>query len=62
MSVLPPAGEAKGLALLATHCSNSEPKAPSARERLETLLGSELAQKLVTALSRGAPDRERFAA
>ena len=61
MTVVPPL-QGRGLALLAAHCSSLEPDAPSARERLDALLGAELARKLVFALSSGSSGRERFAA
>jgi len=62
MSVVPPKPGGRGLALLVAHCASLDPDAPSARERLEALLGSELAGRLVTALSRGASSRARRAA
>jgi len=61
MTVVPPL-QGRGFALLAAHCSSPEPDAPSARERLDALLGAELARKLVFALSSGSSRRERFAA
>jgi hypothetical protein len=62
MTVVPPKREGRGLALLAAHCSSLDPDAPTARDRLEALLGTEFAQKLVVALSSGSSGRERFAA
>jgi len=62
MSAVPPMPDGRGLALLAAHCASLDPDAPNARERLETMLGAELAQRLVSALSRGAPAPTRFAA
>jgi hypothetical protein len=44
----------RGLALLAAHCASLDPDAPRARDRLEELLGPDLARKLVFALSSGA--------
>jgi hypothetical protein len=61
MNVVPPAPSRRGLALLALHCASLDPDTPTARERLDAVIGSELARKLVFALS-GAPDRQRFAA
>ena len=43
----------RGLALLAAHCASLDPDTPCARERLDDLLGPDLAQKLVFALSAG---------
>lgn len=37
--------------LLAAHCRNLDPEAPTARERLEQALGRELASKLLFALA-----------
>jgi hypothetical protein len=64
MTANPSSPRRRGLALLATHCASAgpDPDAPSARERLEKALGAELAQKLVVALSAGAPGGARFAA
>ena len=51
MSVqLPQVQELAGLDLLAAHCAALDPEAPTARERLDALLGVELAAKLVFAL------------
>jgi hypothetical protein len=44
----------RGLSLLEAHCRSLDPSAPTARERLDDVLGPELAQKLVFALSAGA--------
>ena len=49
----------RGLALLVAHCASLDPDSPSARERLDDLLGPELARKLVFALSGGSEYRER---
>jgi hypothetical protein len=43
----------RGLDLLVAHCASLDPDAPSARDRLDDVLGHELAQKLVFALSSG---------
>ena len=57
---LPPA---RGLELLAIHCAALDPEAPTARERLDAVLGSDLARRLVFALSgAGTPGGQRFAA
>ena len=61
MNAVPPTQE-RGLGLLAAHCRSLDPDAPSARERLEALLGAELARKLVRALSHDSSGSERFAA
>ena len=39
------------------HLASLDPAEPRARERLEDALGEELARKLVSALSAGAPKR-----
>jgi hypothetical protein len=39
-----------------------EPETPPARERLEALVGHDLAHKLVFALTTSSPGRQRFAA
>jgi hypothetical protein len=51
----------RGTALLLAHCASFDPTAVTARERLETELGAELAHKLVFALCAGAPAREETA-
>jgi hypothetical protein len=62
MDVVPPA-PSRGLGLLKLHCASLDPGAPSARERLDAMLGAELAHKLVFGLcGAGSPDRRRFAA
>jgi len=48
----------RGDALLLAHLASLDPATPPARERLEDALGPELAQKLVRALSGGAPQRD----
>jgi hypothetical protein len=48
-----------GLDLLLAHCAGLDPERPTARERLESALGSDLAGKLVFALSAGAPSDRR---
>jgi hypothetical protein len=60
MNAAPPSPRRRGLELLAAHCASLDPDAPSARERLDTALGRELAQQLVASLS--SAGRERFAA
>jgi hypothetical protein len=57
---LPQTREARGLGLLMAHLSGLDPDAPTARERLDAVLGPKLAHMLVFALSAGAP-RERAA-
>jgi hypothetical protein len=47
--------------LLAAHLHSLEPAGPSARERLEELLGVELTQKLLFALAPGATGTRRAA-
>jgi hypothetical protein len=49
----------RGLALLAAHCASLDPDTATARERLDGILGPELARKLVFALSSGSESRER---
>lgn len=49
------------------HCASLDapsldPRAPTASDRLAEALGTELAHKLVFALSTSSPGRERFAA
>ena len=41
----------KGRELLLAHCARLDPETPTARERLEAVLGPALARKLVFALS-----------
>jgi hypothetical protein len=48
----------RGDALLLAHCASLDPATTTARERLEDALGAELALKLVSALSAGAPSRD----
>jgi hypothetical protein len=63
MNAVPPQPSGRGLALLVQHCASLDPDTPTARERLDAVLGSELAQKLVFGLcGAGSPDRQRFAA
>jgi hypothetical protein len=47
----------RGARLLAAHLRSLDPKAVSARERLDAKLGDELARKLVFALARHGSDR-----
>jgi hypothetical protein len=49
----------RGLALLMAHCASFDPATPTARERLEDVLGPDLARKLVFALSTGTESRAR---
>jgi hypothetical protein len=44
-----------GLPLLLAHCASLAPEELTARERLDVVLGPELARKLVWALCSGAP-------
>jgi hypothetical protein len=48
-----------GLPLLLAHCANLAPDELTARERLDVVLGPELARKLVFALCSGAPSASR---
>jgi hypothetical protein len=48
-----------GLDLLLAHCAGLDPDRATARERLDGVLGPDLARKLVFALSAGAPDERR---
>lgn len=47
----------RGTALLLAHCASFDPLAPTAGERLDEVLGAELARMLVVALCAGAPVR-----
>jgi hypothetical protein len=67
MDVVPYSPGRRGIELLIAHCasldaSSLDPRAPTASERLAEALGTELAHKLVFALSMSSPGRERFAA
>ena len=44
--------------MLLAHLASLDPDAPPARQRLEDALGPDLARKLVSALSSGAPRRD----
>ena len=62
MSGVPSSWEGKGLEglpLLLAHCASLAPEGLTARERLDVVLGPELARKLVFALCAGAPDQRR---
>ena len=56
---LPHTWDLARLELLAAHCASLDPYTPTARERLDEALGSELARKLVFALCAGAPREHR---
>ncbi|MCW2977815.1 MAG: hypothetical protein JWM06_3096 [Actinomycetia bacterium] len=60
MHAVSPLPRRRGFELLVAHCASLDPDAPSARDRLDTALGRELAQRLVLALTRAGS--ERFAA
>ena len=47
----------RGDALLLAHCASLDPDVETAKERLEDVLGPELARQLVHALTAGAPTR-----
>jgi hypothetical protein len=47
----------RGTGLLLAHCASFDPEAETAKERLETVLGADLARQLVRALTAGAPTR-----
>jgi len=49
----------RGLALLVAHCTTIDPDALSVRERLDAVLGPELAHKLLFALAGGGSSTER---
>jgi hypothetical protein len=49
----------RGLALLAAHCATIDPDALTVRERLDAVLGPELAHKLLFALAGGGSSAER---
>jgi hypothetical protein len=57
MNVLAQETTHRGVRLLAAHLQSLDPRAVSARERLEVQLGDELARKLVYALAAGPPLR-----
>lgn len=46
--------EGRGHVLLLAHCSSLDPATPTARERLDAVLGPALARKLIFALSASA--------
>jgi len=48
-----------GLPLLLAHCASLAPEGLTARQRLDVVLGPELARKLVYALCAGAPTARR---
>jgi hypothetical protein len=52
--------EERGCALVAAHARSLDPDTPTARERLEELLGPELTGKLLFALAPGS-ERDRCA-
>ena len=67
MDVVPYSPGRRGIELLMAHCASLaalglDPRAPTASERLAEALGTELAHKLVFALSTISPGSERFAA
>jgi hypothetical protein len=49
----------RGLELLVAHCASLDPDSATARERLDEVIGPELARMLVFALSAGGDDRDR---
>lgn len=49
----------QGLPLLLAHCASLAPEGLTARQRLDVVLGPELARKLVYALCAGAPTARR---
>jgi hypothetical protein len=49
----------RGPELLLAHCARLDPDTPTARERLDEVLGPELAHKLVFALRAGSAPRIR---
>jgi len=51
----------QGVELLAAHCNSLDPRAPTARERLDDLIGSDLARVLVFALVATGETRLRVA-
>lgn len=48
----------RGLPLLVAHCASLDPDVPTARERLDLVVGPELAWKLVFALCTPPPVRD----
>jgi hypothetical protein len=61
MFVQPKPQDGSPMELLAAHLHSLEPAGPSARERLEEVLGVELTQKLLFALAPGATGTRRAA-
>lgn len=59
IAALPQTQGLSGLELLLAHCRNLDPATPNARQRLDVVLGPELARKLVFALSAHAPREVR---
>ena len=57
MDVLAEQTTNRAMRLLAAHLASLDPQAVQARERLEAELGSELARKLVFALTQQRPSR-----
>jgi hypothetical protein len=57
MNVLAQGTTDRGARLLAAHLESLDPRAVSARERLDEQLGNELAHKLVFALAPQRPSR-----
>jgi hypothetical protein len=55
MNGLPQTTTERGVRLLSAHLDSLDPKAASARERLESQLGDELARKLLFALAPHRP-------
>ena len=49
----------RGLELLAAHCASLDPETATARERLDEVVGPDLARMLVFGLSGGGGERER---
>jgi hypothetical protein len=49
----------RGLELLVAHCASLDPDSVTARERLDEVVGPDLARMLVFALSAGGGERER---
>ena len=54
--------EGRGLPLLLAHCASLDLETGRARERLDAVLGPDLARKLVFALTMGASGRGQGAA
>jgi hypothetical protein len=58
MNVAPQPGRGRGLELLVAHVRSLDPETPTAKDRLEQVIGRDLAHRLVFALCGGGDGRE----